>query len=277
LGADLVGFHTQQHCNNFVDTVANEIESRIDYEQFSVIRGEHRTFVKPFPISIAYPGSAELSGQPDRKILHELGIETPLLVLGVDRLDYTKGILERFKGLEFLLDEYPEYIGHLTMLQIASPTRESVEKYREYAETVAREATRINERFATSAWKPIVLERKSYDHKTLQQLYRLSQVCLITSLHDGMNLVAKEFAAARGDEEGVLILSQFTGAARDLKGALLINPYSAEETSAALRRALTMHPSEQHRRMVAMRASVRDYNIYRWSAELIKTLSQLAQ
>jgi len=275
LGADLVGFHTRQYCNNFMDTVGNEIESRIDYEHFSVFREEHRTFVKPLPVSIDFPGGAERLEEPDRKILERLNIRTPHLALGVDRLDYIKGIPERFKGIEFLLDAHPEYREKLTMLQIASPSRESVEKYMEYREIVRNEAKRINEKFGTGDWKPIILEEESYSHAELRQLYQVADVCVITSLHDGMNLVAKEFAAARADESGVLILSQFTGASRDMKGALVINPYSAEETSAALHTALTMPKAEQHRRMKTMRASVRDYNIYRWSAELIKALSQL--
>ena len=275
LGADLVGFHTQQHCNNFIETVGNEIESRIDYEQFSIFRGEHRTAIKPFPISIAFPGNAAGHDAPSRKDIDALSIHSEHLVLGVDRLDYTKGILERFKGIEFLLDAHPEYQGNLTLLQIASPTRETVQRYREYAVQVTEEAERINKKFGTNSWKPIVLEKKNYSHDDLIHLYQFANVCLITSLHDGMNLVAKEYAAARRDESGVLVLSQFTGAARDLKGALLINPYSAEETSVAIHTALVMPKSEQYRRMLMMRASVRDYNIYRWSAELIKALSQL--
>lgn len=275
LGADLVGFHTQQHCNNFIDTVGNEIESRIDYEQFSIFRGGHKTAIRPFPISIAFPGSADGHDEPSRKLLDTLGIHSKYLVLGVDRLDYTKGILERFKGIEFLLDAHPEYRGDLTLLQVASPTRETVEKYREYAARVTEEAERINKKFGSNSWKPIVLEKKNYSHDELIHLYQFADVCLITSLHDGMNLVAKEYAAARRDESGVLILSQFAGASRDLKGALLINPYSAEETSAALHAALLMPKTEQRNRMKMMRTSVRDYNIYRWSAELIRALLQL--
>ncbi|MFA7309630.1 MAG: trehalose-6-phosphate synthase [Candidatus Paceibacterota bacterium] len=275
LGADLVGFHTQQYCNTFMDTVASEVESRIDYEHFSVFRDQHRTFVKPFPISIAFPGNAESNEEPDRTILDNLGIKSAHLVLGVDRLDYIKGIPERFRGFEFLLDSHPEYIGTVTLLQIGSPTRESVEKYQEYTAHVVAEAERINAKFATNDWKPIVLERRSYSHAELRHLYQIADACLVTSLHDGMNLVAKEYVAARSDESGALILSQFTGASRDLRGALIVNPYSAEETAAALHAALTMPKTEQHRRMKTMRASVRDYNIYRWSAELIKALVRL--
>lgn len=275
LGADLIGFHTQQYGNNFMDTVASEIESRIDYEQFSVFREDHRTFVKPFPISIAFPGSAERVEEPDRSILERLDIRTPQVVLGVDRFDYIKGIPERLRGIEFLLDAHPEYRGQMTMLQIASPTRGAVSAYARYRELVRAEVARINGKFATRNWTPIVLEEKQYSHGELRALYQVANVCIVTSLHDGMNLVAKEFAAARHDDAGALVLSHFTGAARDLKGALLINPYSAEETAAALHAALSMPKTEQHRRMKAMRASVRDYNIYRWSAEIIKALVQL--
>ena len=275
LGADLIGFHTQQHCNSFIDTVRNEIESRIDYEQFSIFRSAHQTSIRAFPISIAFPGSAESTGEPNRSVLEALGINTKYLAFGVERLDYIKGIPERFRGIEFLLDAHPEYRGAVTLLQIASPTREKIQKFQEHAAYVVGEAERINQKFGTRDWKPIVLERRSYSHAELRQLYQLADVCLVTSLHDGMNLVAKEFAAARADEQGVLILSQFVGASRDLKGALVVNPYSAEETSSALHTALTMPKAEQHRRMKMMRASVRDYNIYRWSAELIKTLVDL--
>ena len=196
-------------------------------------------------------------------------------MLGVDRLDYTKGILERFKGVEFFFEKYPEYKEKMTFLQIASPTRESVEKYREYSKAVTAEAERINEKIGTRSWQPILLEKRTYSHAELRDLYGHAQACLVTSLHDGMNLVAKEYVAARPNEDGVLVLSMFTGASRDMRGALLVNPYSAEETAEAIYTALTMTKTEQHRRMKTMRDSVRDYNVYRWAAELIKALASL--
>ena len=275
LGADLVGFHTQQYCNNFMDTAASEIEARIDYERFSVFRGGHQSRVEPFPISIAFPGNAEPDSPADRSMLENLGIRTEFLALGVDRLDYIKGIPERLRGIEFLLDSHPEYLEKFTFLQIASPTRGGIEQFQEYAQLVFSEAERINAKFATRDWKPVVLEHRSYSHKELRALYQLANVCLVTSLHDGMNLVAKEYVAARTEEDGVLVLSHFTGASRDLPTALVVNPYSAEETAEAMHKALTMPESEQHRRMKAMRQSVREYNVYRWSAELIKTLAGL--
>lgn len=275
LGADLIGFHTQQHCNDFLDTVAAELEARIDFDHFAIERKEHRTSVKPFPISIAFPGPAEPAGPADRSALAALGITTEFLALGVDRLDYTKGILERLRGVEFFLRAHPEFKERFTFLQIASPTRESVEKYREYAAEVHAEADRINELMGTRAWRPIVLQHRHYSHEELRPLYQLANVCMVTSLHDGMNLVSKEYVAARTDESGALVISQFAGAARDLRGAIVVNPYSAEETAEGLYRGLSMSATEQHRRMKTMRGSVRDYNVYRWSAELIKALASL--
>jgi trehalose-6-phosphate synthase len=275
LGADLVGFHTQQYCNNFLETIAQEIEARIDYERFSVVRSGHETRVDPFPISIAFPGEAEITTPPEKEMLSNLGIKTEFVALGVDRLDYIKGIPERFRGVEFFLRMHPEYRSRFTLLQIASPTRAGVERYREYAEQVFAEAQRINDEYGEGSWKPIVIEHKSYSHQDLRKLYQLADVCMVTSIHDGMNLVAKEYVAARSQENGVLILSHFTGASRDLSAALSVNPYSAEETADAIYKAITMPESEQHRRMKAMRGNVRDYNVFRWSAEIIKTLVNL--
>jgi trehalose 6-phosphate synthase len=275
LGADLVGFHTQHYCNNFIDTVATELESRIDYEQFSVHRGEHETRVKAFPISIAFPGAAEPEREPDESVLRDLGIQTEFLGLGVERLDYTKGILERFKGIDFFLSTHPEYRKRFTFLQIVSPSRTSIPKYKEYTDAVFAEAERINAEYGEEGWKPIVIEHRHYSHAELKNLYQLADLCLVTSVHDGMNLVAKEYAAAHGDKGGALILSQFAGASRDMKGALIVNPYSAEDTADKLLAALSMPVAESHRRMKLMRESIRNYNVFRWAAEIIKTLAQI--
>lgn len=269
IGADILGFHTQAYCNNFMDTVGKEMESMIDLERFAITHGNHTTYIKPFPISIAF-ASDKPALPADRSVLEKLGIGTIHIALGVDRMDYSKGILERLKGVELFLDEHPDYKSKFTFLQIAPPSREAVAKYREYNEAVTREAERINKKFAEGDWRPVVLEKKHYTHEELAPLYRLSNVCLVTSLHDGMNLVAKEFVAARDDEMGVLILSQFTGASRGLAGALIINPYNGEQIAESIYGALTMPAAEQKRRMHAMRESVKNYNIYRWSAELIK-------
>ncbi len=277
LGADVIGFHTQQYCNNFMETVSKQVECMVDLEQFSITRDGHTTSIKPFPISIAFSNTPEKIKKHDSTdtIPASFDIKTKHLGLGVDRLDYTKGILERLKGVEFFFDMYPAYKGHFTFLQIAPLTREGVKKYQDYSEEVTAETNRINERFAVSGWTPIVLVKKHLSHKELTPLYRRADVCIISSLHDGMNLVAKEFVAARNDESGVLILSQFAGASRDLKGAIIINPYSAEETAGAIHLALHMPLLQQRSRMKKMRESVKNYNIYRWSAELIKTLTNV--
>ncbi|OGG58081.1 hypothetical protein A2853_01100 [Candidatus Kaiserbacteria bacterium RIFCSPHIGHO2_01_FULL_55_17] len=277
LGADIIGFHTQQYCNNFMDTVAKTIEARVDFEHFSVTHTGHASFIKPFPISIAFTNGREADGdeKANRSVLEGLGVRTEFVGLGVDRLDYTKGILERFKAIEFLFDMHPEYMEKFTLLQIAPISRGSLEKYQKYSEDVTKEAERINARFTRNDWNPIVLEKRHFTHDELKNFYRIANVCLVTSLHDGMNLVAKEFVAARDDEAGVLILSQMTGAARDLKGALLVNPYSAEEMSEAMHTALQMPEVEQRRRIKTMRETVKNYNVYRWSAELIKALTNL--
>jgi trehalose 6-phosphate synthase len=278
LSADIVGFHTQQFCNNFLNTVSKEIESLTDLEQFSITHQGHTSYIKPFPISIAFTDNGRDKQDPalGRAFLEKLGIRTKYLGLGVDRMDYTKGLLERFKAIEFFLDAHPSYKGEFTFLQIAAPSRESVPKYRQFAEEVTKEAVRVNEKFKTKDWQPIVLLKEHHTREEIGPLYRIADVCLVTSLHDGMNLVAKEYVSTRDDERGVLVLSQFTGAVRDMKDALIVNPYSAEETSEAINTALQMPPHEQEERMKKMRNAVKNYNIYRWSAEFIKAVASLS-
>lgn len=277
LGADMLGFHTQLYCNNFIETVGRELESLIDYEQFTISRDEHISHIKAFPISIAFfNGTSQVSSDQLRiereKTLKNLSIETPFVGIGVDRLDYTKGILERLKGVEIFLAKYPQYRKKFTFIQIAAPSRSTVSRYREFADEVRLEVARINERFRDGKWKPIVFIERHHSHEEIYRLYRVANICLVTSLHDGMNLVAKEFVASRTDELGVLVLSQFTGAARDLKDAIIVNPYNGEQTADAIYTGLTMPLSEQKKRMQKLRESVRNYNVYRWSAEFLKGL-----
>ena len=275
LGADLIGFHTQQYCNNFIDTVSKEIESLIDFERFSITRNEHASYIKPFPLSINFTNSNDSDTAADKTLLEELGITTPLLGLGVDKMDYVKGIVERFHGVEYFLSTHPDYKNKFTFLQIAPLCRSDMEIYRKYEEAVTQEAERINKSLGTKDWKPIILVKKEYSHKKLTSLYRLANFLAITSLHEGMNLVAKEFIAARNDEEGVLILSPFTGASRELREALTVNPYNTIQVAEAIGTALTMSKTEQRQRMQTMRNIVKNYNIYRWAAELIKSLTEI--
>jgi trehalose 6-phosphate synthase len=278
LGSDLIGFHTQQYCNNFVDTVGRELESLIDYDRFAVTRNEHTSFIKAFPISIAFTNgirdnSQEKVLQDDQlNLIQRLNISYKYLGVGVDRMDYTKGIMERLKGIDIFLRKNPSFHGEFTFVQIAAPSRSEVEKYREFAEQVKNEAARINSEHGTQKWKPIVLLYEQHTHEEINSLFQQANFCLVTSLHDGLNLVAKEFVAARSDEKGVLILSQFAGAAKELKDAIIINPYNGEQTADAIYQALTMSASEQQLRMEKMREVVKNYNIFRWSAEFLRSL-----
>lgn len=282
LGADLVGFHTQSHCNNFLQTVDRVVESRVDWEHFSVARQNHRTIVHPFPISVDIPDDAamesvDLKNEYMRRasLMHSLGVETPFVGLGVDRIDYTKGIPERFRAIERFLEKYPKYQGKFTFLQIGAPSRTHIQRYRDLMAEVEAEAERINWRFQSGKWKPILFLKRHHSHHEIDDFYRSVDLCLVTSLHDGMNLVAKEFLAARRDERGVLILSQFTGAARELRDALLVNPYDTDQTAEAIRVALEMEPEEKQARVRNMRKQIREHNIYCWAGSLITELCEL--
>jgi trehalose 6-phosphate synthase len=280
LGADLIGFHIQFHCNNFLDTIDRALESRIDWEHFTVRREGQTTLVKPFPISIAFPnGSYDSAGEPIRptkeNLLKGLGVRGKWLGAGVDRIDYTKGILERFVAVERFLEKYPAYQGEFTFVEMGAPSRTHIKEYQDLMIKVEGEADRINQRFQTKEWKPIVLLEKHHSHQEIKPFYEAADLCLVTSLHDGMNLVAKEYVGTREDEQGVLILSQFTGASWELRDALIVNPYDIEQMAEAIRTALEMDPAEQRVRMKRMREVLRDCNIYRWAADMITSLAQI--
>jgi trehalose-6-phosphate synthase len=282
LGADLIGFHIQSHCNNFLETVDRVVESRVDWEHFSALRQDHRTLVRPFPISVAFTDddAAENSNKgfdylERSALLRSLGVEATFMGIGVDRVDYTKGILERFLAIERFLEKFPSYQGKFTFVQIGAPSRTHIKRYHDLLAEVEAEAERINWRFQGGKWKPIVFLKRQHSHQEIEPYYRAADLCLVTSLHDGMNLVAKEFLAARGDERGVLILSQFTGAARELRDALLVNPYDIDQTAEAIRAALEMEPEEKQLRVHRMRKIIKEHNIYRWAGNLITELVEL--
>jgi len=284
LGADLIGFHIQSHCTNFLETVDRALESRIDWERFAVNRRDHITLVRPFPISVDFrekaenadsPGSQAVT-YPDRNALfRELGVEAAFMGVGVDRVDYTKGILERFSGIERFMERYPSYRGKFTFVQIGAPSRTHIKRYHDLLADVESEADRINWRFQTVNWRPIVFLKRHHSHAEIERYYRAAHLCLVTSLHDGMNLVAKEFVAARDDGQGMLILSGFAGASRELRDALIINPYDTEQMASAIYYALEMDPEERAARMRRMRQVVSDHNIYRWAANLISEVAEV--
>lgn len=279
LGADLIGFHVQSHCNNFLNTVDRALEARVNWEHFSVKRNDHRSTVRPFPISVEFPPESpkDLTNADEGRatILRELGVEATFVGLGVDRVDYTKGIIERFQAVETFIERYPKYQRKFTFIQVGAPSRTRIKRYSEFQTEVQLEADRINARFKQGKWKPIVFINRQHDHSELQRLYRAAHLCLVTSLHDGMNLVSKEYVAARNDERGVLILSRFTGAARELRDAIIVNPYDVINTADAIARALTMDVTEMGDRMRRMRKTVKEHNIYWWAGALIAELCDL--
>jgi trehalose 6-phosphate synthase len=282
LGSSILGFHTQIHCNNFLDTVDRTLEARVDRESFAVTRNGQRTEVHRYPISIEWPPEA-LVGQPDipttrATVRQRLGLPADhKLGIGIDRLDYTKGILERFSAVERLMQLEPQWVGRFTFVQIAAPTRGMIDDYRDYAARVKALADRINGAFANARHPPIALLSEHHDTRAVYEYFRASDLCFVSSLHDGMNLVAKEFIAARDDEQGVLILSQFAGASRELPEALVVNPYDADQCAAALHVALTMPPDEQRARIRLMRALVRDFNVYRWAGRMLMDAAMMRQ
>lgn len=288
LGSSIVGFHTQQHCNNFLEAVDRYLEARIDRERQSVVFRGHETLVRPYPISIEWP-SRWLAKLPStdacrQSVLDEHGLPAnAILALGVDRIDYTKGIEERLLAVERLLEKREDLRGTFTFIQLGAPSRTKIGRYRDLNDTIEEIANRINERFAPGSsrlekgYRPIILHRAHHEPPTVFRYYRAAQACYVSSLHDGMNLVAKEYIAARDDERGVLVLSRFTGAARELTEALIVNPYDLEEASAALEVAIRMNESEQGDRMRAMRAYVSEWNVYRWAGRMLVDASKLRQ
>jgi trehalose-6-phosphate synthase len=281
LGADLIGFHIQSHCNNFLETIDRAVEALTEWDRFAVNRQGHVTRVRPYPISVEFPenGTAmeetRSAGSERAAICEELSIEASLLGVGVDRVDYTKGILERFRAVERFLELNPGYQRRFSLVQIGAPSRTDIDRYRHFLDEVTAEADRINSAYQTGRWKPIVLLKRHHSHEEVARYYRAASVCMVTSLHDGMNLVAKEFVASRSDERGVLILSTFAGAAHELSDALLVNPYDISQLSEAIHRALEMSEEEQIKRMQWMRRTVRERNIYQWAAHLISDLTEL--
>jgi len=274
LGSSIMGFHTQFHCNNFVDTVDRFLEARVDRESFDVSFGGKMTAVRRYPISIEWPPEPELLKKSVQECRSDIRSRNGLpqehkLGIGVDRLDYTKGILERFRSIERLLELNPDWIGRFTFVQIAAPTRSSIDEYQHHEAQVRALAARINARFDRRGPPPILLKVEQHATPQVYEYFRASDLCFVSSLHDGMNLVAKEFVAARDDERGVLILSEFTGAARELPEALVVNPYDSDQCAAALHLALSMPDLEQRDRMRLMRGLVAEFNVFRWAGRML--------
>jgi len=282
LQSDVLGFHTLYHCQNFLATVDRYVECQIDHERMTVTLQGHVCQVTSYPISIEWPprwlarvAAAPLAQQAIRERFKLA--PTVKLGLGVERWDFTKGIIERFHALEILFEKQPRWLGRLTFLQIAAPSRSKLPAYQALQQQTLAELERVNARFATADWQPIVLLAEHQEPAQVFELFRAADFTLVNSLHDGMNLVAKEFVAARDDEDGVLILSTFAGASRELPEALLVNPYDVGETAAAIAAALDMPREERRKRMQLMRRTVAEFNIYRWAGRMLMDVARIRQ
>ena len=280
LGSSVLGFHTQFHCQNFMDTVDRFVESHIHRDRSVITSGNHDTLIRPYPISIAWPpeGLEEVapSEQCRAAVLQRFGLRPDAVIgVGVERFDYTKGIIDRFQAVREFLQLYPEWQGRFTFIQAAAPTRSTLPAYKNIQEETIREAEAINREFGTEKYRPIILLAEHHEPKAVFELFRAADLCIVSSLHDGMNLVAKEFVAARDDEQGVLILSTFAGASKELLESLLVNPYDARGMAIAINRAVTMTPEERRERMRLLRTMVRENNVFYWAARILLDAGQL--
>jgi trehalose-6-phosphate synthase len=281
LGNDLLGFHIRHHVLNFLESVERTLEVRIDKERLSVIKEGRETLVRPFPISIDFEAVDALARSPEvdlrrRALKEDFRIRGRQLGIGIDRMDYTKGIVERFNAIDRLFELHPELIGRFVFLQLGPLSRIHIPRYRAYNDEIYTRMLDINEKWSRPGWAPIILNKKHFPLEDILPYYRAADVCIVSAIHDGMNLVAKEFVASRSDEGGALVLSKFTGSARELEGgALLVNPMAADETAEAIATALRMSPEEQAERMRRMRETVAENNVYRWAGKFVQHMRKL--
>jgi trehalose 6-phosphate synthase len=270
LGNDLLGFHLQYHCTNFLETIDRTIEAHVDNERGQVCKGGHVTLVRPFPISIDFDQHAKMAASSKiasatAKWVQEIGETPEILGIGIDRIDYTKGIPDRLEAVDRLLEKYPEYIGKLVFLQVGVPSRTAILDYENLNRSLIRQVEDLNAKWRQGSWKPVVFVQRHVDQQVLVALHLMADFCVVSSLHDGMNLVAKEFVASRIDGDGVLILSPFTGAARELTDALIVNPFAVDEMAESMHQAIVMPAPVRRRKMSKMRAVVATNNVYRWA------------
>ncbi|MCP8938336.1 trehalose-6-phosphate synthase [Alsobacter sp. SYSU M60028] len=280
LGSSIVGFHTQFHCSNFLDAVDRFVESRIVRETSTVYYGGDMTRVRPYPISIAWPPAALRRQKPVPEcraaVRERLGLPSDIrIAVGIERFDYTKGIIDRMQAVDSFLTEHPEWVGRFALVQVAAPTRSKLASYRALQDEALALAEEINSRHGGEGYRPIVLVAEHHEPNEVYELFRAADLCIVSSLHDGMNLVAKEFVAARDDEQGVLVLSAFAGASRELGEAVIVNPYHTHAMGEAILRALDMPADEQRERMILMREQVRARNVYRWAGQMLLDAARL--
>jgi alpha,alpha-trehalose-phosphate synthase [UDP-forming] len=277
---DLLGFHLRYHCLNFLDTVERTLEAKVDYDSFEVTRGGKTTVVRPFPIGIDFERHVATATGPlveaeMARWREQLDLGDRALGIGIDRLDYTKGIPERLRALDRFLEQYPHYRERIVFVQIGVPSRVHARGYQTLDVEVDALVESINWRWSTDSWRPIVFLKEQHSAVQMMALHRLADFCVVSSLDDGMNLVAKEFVASRTDDDGMLVLSRFAGAARELTSAVLVNPFDVEETAEGIRQALEMPAEERRKRMQRLRTAVADNNIYRWAGKILSALFRL--
>jgi len=277
LGNHLLGFHLRYHCKNFLETVDRTLEAKVDYERFEITRGGKVTVVRPFPISIDFDAHEATAGgqEVEDEMAHwrqQLRLNGETLGIGIDRIDYTKGIPERLRALDRFLEKNPDAREKLLFVQIGVPSRMHVKQYQMLDDEIDGLVQDINWKWGTDNWRPIVYLKQQHSPVRMMALHRLAHFCMVTSLADGMNLVAKEFVASRTDGDGVLILSHYTGAARELTSAVLVNPFDLDEVAEAIRRTVEMPEDERRKRMQKMRGVVSDNNIYRWAGKFLSAL-----
>lgn len=280
LACDLIGFHLQFHCNNFLDTANRLIECRVNTEKFSVVRGNKETYVKAFPISIdghIDNNSPEIKPGSLEKIIDEFDLKDKIVAMGVDRMDYTKGIVERILAIDRFLEKYPQYKNKFVFIQLAAPSRTHIKRYHELMSEIDELVEKKNWKYSDLNWKPIIYLQRHFSPEEIKPYYALADICIVSSLHDGMNLVAKEYVASKKNLNGILILSCFTGAARELTDAVLINPYSTEEFADAIKFAVEMPAEERRKRMENMRTIIKENNVYRWAGNIIMELTALTK
>jgi trehalose 6-phosphate synthase len=276
LGANVIGFHTQYHCNNFLETCNRYLEARIDWEKFSVTKDHHETLVRAFPIGIDPAPVRTLAKSEIQELKASYGIHADIVAVGVDRLDYTKGLLERIEAVERLLEKYPHYQGRLSLVQMGSPSRTHIPAYRTLANQLQSAVKKVNLKFGRDSgprpYRPILFLSEHHEWAEIQYFYQMGDLCLVTSLHDGMNLVAKEYVWCQAPERGALVLSQFAGASRELTEAFIVNPYSTEELADSIAAAIELPSADRARRMLAMKDKIRSQNAFHWASSQIHAL-----
>ena len=281
LANDLLGFHIRYHCENFFDTVEKTLEARIDRERYSIVYNGHETLVRAFPISVDFDAVAKKSDTPDMKkalrpLIEEYRLENiEHIMFGLDRIDYTKGIIERIKAVDRLLDKYPKYKGKLAFVQMGDLSRIHLQVYKDLNDEINAVVEEVNWKHSTEDWAPIIMVRRHLVLDEIIAFYKLANICIVSSLHDGMNIVAKEYVSSRTDGDGVLLLSRFTGAARELSEAIFFNPFDIEEFADSIKRALEMPEDERRQRMQTLRSIVEDRNIYKWAGDIISEFGKI--